>query len=66
MGRVMLCNLVEVAYCGLSLGLGGVVSLALRCQGDRGQGLGERLANIRLVKEVRRPVDVNEASPDFC
>ena len=37
------------------------MSLALRLQGEGGQGVGERLLHIRLVREVRQPVEFAEA-----
>jgi len=49
---VLLAIAAETLYVGATLGLGALVSLAMRCAG--GQSLGERAAGIRLVREVTR------------
>ena len=49
---VLLAAVAETLYVVATLGLGALVSLAMRCAG--GQSLGERAAGIRLVREVTR------------
>ncbi len=49
-GAVLMAAVVESLYIVATLGLGCIVSFAMRCA--TGQSLGEKAAGIRLVREV--------------
>jgi hypothetical protein len=49
---------LEELYVCLTLGLGGLVSLLMRCwPGSMRQSFGEKCAGVRLVREVRRQLE---------
>lgn len=49
--RIAAAQAVEAAYCAATLGLGSVLSLALRCCAVPGAAFGERVSGIHLVQE---------------
>ncbi|KAI3434654.1 hypothetical protein D9Q98_002719 [Chlorella vulgaris] len=51
--RCVAASLLETVYVGGSAGIGAAVSLWLRCVSSRRQSVGELLAGVHVVKEVR-------------
>lgn len=54
--KSIMANLLEVAYVILTLGVGSIISIVLKCFGPWHQGVGELIAAVRVVEERKSKV----------